>query len=377
MNWGVSDWKNADAYPAYEHRDYLEWWREFTRRRPDYRRLWVERTWYKSQWDLDERKRLSIRMTGDEKYERWFVRAILEEDDYIALGFIMPFMLPPDTCFPEGLLCSSVYTTTQRRWPDVYKGLYNYAKSESHAEILNTLDEYRWVESQRRKAGWVGITFDLNRPIEEQLKLAREALLRWQAAFNGHDENRHARMIKPQCGLWPIYLRVLDAHESSATLAEIATTLWPGQKKRHKVRATLEGCAEAPRQLPTEGARFVPVINRKDRVATVCDPWRDAALWSEINGTSKETEPFSPQHLASGRVRGRRRSRPDRSDHKLNGRAGRVPNSRWDTHADPSRNSVSRHQGRSISETDSRGWKHQPVVGRRIAGVDRTRGGST
>src|SRR5262249_4141283 len=151
----------------------------------------------------------------------------------IALGFIMPFMLPPDTCFPEELLNSRVYTTTQRRWPTVYKDLYNIAVSASHSEILDTLDEYRWVESQRRKPGWGGLPFDLSRPVDEQLKLAREALLRWQASASDElEESLPARGInKPHSGLWPIYLRALDAYESSASLAQIATTLWPGRSK--------------------------------------------------------------------------------------------------------------------------------------------------
>jgi hypothetical protein len=62
----------------------------------------------------------------------------------------------------------------------------------------------------------MAITFRLDRPLRDQLKLAETVLKDWQRHSHGRPIQRRAHLTK-----WPDYLRILDAREDGATWLEI------------------------------------------------------------------------------------------------------------------------------------------------------------
>lgn len=81
------------------------------------------------------------------------------------------------------------------------------------------IHEDRATAKARQKAGIFKMAFDLNRPLEPQLKKAKQDLQRIQKEYAGNlrDKDKRAK--------WPLYLRVLDAKAAQATNRDIAISL--------------------------------------------------------------------------------------------------------------------------------------------------------
>jgi hypothetical protein len=103
----------------------------------------------------------------------------------------------------------------------------------------DTLREF--VEGEKNKAdaarnsGMVTYSFDLSRPLSDQLKKADEYLHRVQNEV-------HGKVIrKPRRAQWSLYLRALDAFDAEASPTEMMKVFWPGdQKERSQAADTLK-----------------------------------------------------------------------------------------------------------------------------------------
>jgi hypothetical protein len=88
------------------------------------------------------------------------------------------------------------------------------------------IDLERRREEYQREAGLRQVTFDLSRPLAEQLVLAEELLSGWQREYHGRKNAR-----KPHLDNWPLFLRAIDARDAGATYAAMVKAFWPGQDK--------------------------------------------------------------------------------------------------------------------------------------------------
>jgi len=197
-DWGVPDWRDASAYPKAETTATREWWWEFTRRRPDYRRLWqgahpLEGETHRYAPDVDE-FRLKFELT-------------LIHDPALALSdWDLKFYRHPKNYSrsPRELLAE--------RW------------SKPGAEKAAAIAEHRGRLAEDE--GHLLYNFDLSHPLGPQLEQAERYLKLVQEELFGKVGPR-----RPRPDNWTNFLRVLDGRDAGASLAEIAVVLWPGQEK--------------------------------------------------------------------------------------------------------------------------------------------------
>lgn len=219
-DWGVPNWRDATAYPA--KLTMLEWWWEFTRRRPDYREAWdaaqvVVRREHRLAHDVDElRLRFELSLVHDParsltnwelmqyRYPRNFLRSPVE-----------PLLEAADHPYAGQLFSEAAQR--QHMAEDSWQRLYN---------------------------------FDLSRPLGPQLKHARQHLISLQMELFGKVPTRRPRHEK-----WRDYLRAIDARDHGATLIQIANGLWPGlgtgnAQKAEKARDTYDAAAQLRDNFP-------------------------------------------------------------------------------------------------------------------------------
>ena len=200
VDWGVPDWREADAYPAVEETTRRVWWWEFLRRRPDYRELWA------AAQESDY---------PDHRYA--------PDVDAFRLQFELSVIYDPRLSFTD-------FELFERRYP------VNAVRFQSAAQVepLPSNHPGHAVEHERRrhsgelaeKRGLVSFTFDLSKPLPAQFARAEFQLHVMQSElFPGVPSPRDRRSE------WPTFLRVIDARDARATFAEISATLWPSQEK--------------------------------------------------------------------------------------------------------------------------------------------------
>jgi hypothetical protein len=98
----------------------------------------------------------------------------------------------------------------------------------------------------RRGGDRLDYRFDITKPLEPQIKNARDSLLRIQAEIHGKKNTPRPRKLS-----WPLFLRALDARDCEATYAEMASTFWPGLRKTEQsARDTYEQAARLRDNFP-------------------------------------------------------------------------------------------------------------------------------
>lgn len=215
-DWGVPDWRDADAYPK-KLAD-LEWWWEFTRRHPDYRKLWQETPAPPLPVEEDVR----------------FVKDVCR----LRLEFQLSRLLDPRRSFSDLRLM-------KERHP------VNYGHEPEHSPILDDPAHVLYQAAvgymnkraaQEKEAGIYHYAFDLSQPLPQQLKLAAASLkLRQERRFQKLNTRR------PSPDLWALYLRALDAKDAEAKPTEMAAVFWPGSQKQRSQAATTLKRARAVR----------------------------------------------------------------------------------------------------------------------------------
>lgn len=205
-DWGVPDWQEGDAYPDPASTPMLEWWWEFTRRRPDYRAAWVASEPvpgrdYRYAADVDEfRLRFELSLIHDP------ARRMTEWE---ALQWRCPrnFMRSPVEPLLDARVRSQVEDT-----------LAETAKARAMAETAK-------AQAMAEAAGHTLYNFDISQPLRPQLE---RAALHLEAV----QKEIHGKVIRrPRTGNWRDFLRVLDARDLNVSYSTVQERLWPGQEK--------------------------------------------------------------------------------------------------------------------------------------------------
>ena len=214
--WGVPDWQDKSAYPAADELDDLEWRWEFLRRNHGYRLDWLRAA--EEFWPCPR--------------ERYFQGA------YDLFGPINPRHSIRNM---PGFAPSTEPKT---------KTLVAY-RSGGRAPFREVLLTTRFAEFWeleriiRRPPHFVDVyvRYDLSRPIEPQAAEIKSLLIQLRReAFS--PEITQARQRQ---SYWPVYLRLLDAADSSASLKEMASILRTGSRNEQNARDLLKA-AEHLRQ---------------------------------------------------------------------------------------------------------------------------------
>lgn len=204
--WGLPDWRDRQSYGGVARWTFNRWRWEFYRRRPDLRAYY------------DGHAAASHRY-----WSRYAGRP----------GFPLAHLRPDEPGFT-----AIVAAAARKRFG--YSALPNPRIGEQPEGVIRP-----WVnDSTLRVAedavpaldpGEFAVLFDLDRPIEAQLDMARE-VLRW------HQEERHGKPLQRRRhpGKWLTYLRVLDAREAGASWAAIASILPSTAQKPQSARDTWE-----------------------------------------------------------------------------------------------------------------------------------------
>lgn len=225
-DWGLPDWSAPESYAQCKNWDDSQWRWEFLRRRPDYR--------------------------SD------FEAALAAQTN--------PLELPPDLTNDDA---NWQLRDGLRAWPFFHKGAQRYALMKffdpvisewvyggpewNSGLILGGFDGQEWTVTND---GWfaaveaehmMALTFDLRRPLKEQITEANATLEQAQFEFLAYgsgapegvsiqDAEYLALRLVPAPKLhrekWSLYLRVLDAREAGASLNEIAEILPKSQSRR-------------------------------------------------------------------------------------------------------------------------------------------------
>jgi hypothetical protein len=222
--WGVPDWRDADAYPAPEELDDLEWRWEFLRRRHGYRLDWL-----RSDTDFHPATR-----------QRYFQE-------------VYDLELPFDPRLSIRALAEGVSASARRGNPDVFSfavsGLVPFRRARL-SQLFATLDEIERIIPEAPTVDDVFVRFDLGEPIKLQLEQIGYLLEKLRAEAYGDDS-----VTKKRRQLWPHYLRLLDAEDAGATWSEMTRVLSKhGQRTQDRARDTL-AAAEALRRDWRHGAR--------------------------------------------------------------------------------------------------------------------------
>ncbi len=215
MDWGVLDWRDANAYPkSGDALTIRQWWWQFTRRNPEYRRLWQERQ--------------PLRQEFSERNIEW-CRAMAANDgcsleieiEHQWSKHLFPGDLPN---LREKFGLTAFLDPRADRVDDLKLRSFQHTEgAPAHVAYFNI----RALEKDQDDENFYLLRFDLKRPIPEQLEAAGKHLIEMQRHASGKAVKWHRDTDK-----WPLFLRALDARDTSekATFEEMAATFWPKEE---------------------------------------------------------------------------------------------------------------------------------------------------
>ncbi|MGE4250866.1 MAG: hypothetical protein AB7F09_15855 [Parvibaculaceae bacterium] len=211
MTWGIPDWRDAAAYPAVKRTTLLQWWWQFTRRRPEYRALWLQFAPRHHEWVERNVEHMKFLAANDgcsvEEKIQWRRNFGIPTDDPFAIRkeFRMSTLANPSLDFSDHDLMHLHYS------------------DGAHGIEFGTFEAVQTFQGDpSRKL----IAFNVGRPIEGQLIAARRLLEEYQKEFVGK-----VLFQRPRKTNWPLFLRAIDARDAGATFQEVAKVLWPNQSK--------------------------------------------------------------------------------------------------------------------------------------------------
>lgn len=213
-DWGLPDWRDGAAYP-HDLTD-RQWWWQFTRRRPDYRGLWLE---HRPSEEM-------ILAAGPD------ARCYPPDRHSLYLNFQLNALLDPRREYSN--LELSCHRRSLNGTAPVSTGVRREALNEALAlfddlgpgYVKQALEEATNQSAAAENAGVMLYSFDLSKPLPDQILAAEKTLEFWQERRFGKLNPR-----RPHDANWSLYLRALDAKEERATFAMMASQFWPGQQK--------------------------------------------------------------------------------------------------------------------------------------------------
>src|SRR5690348_2272148 len=176
-DWGVPNWRDANAYPKPDELTETRWRWEFTRRRNDYREDWLKYS------EETIHRQGGPQLAAFTRDHRQF-RAQMPGTE-AATRYGLPNLPNPALASPRNLWFVP-------RYGEVLSGFA--LPDENHAALL----------------------FDLRAPISPQVSRAEEWLESRQRGHLAHIVARRGSRTK-----WPVYLRVLDAHDAGETFEQM------------------------------------------------------------------------------------------------------------------------------------------------------------
>lgn len=226
--WGVPDWRDANAYPAVESKTLRQWYWEFVRRRHDYREEWLLR------FGAHREHMIDGELTAERlEYELAKIRFFQEPEERLhqfRRTYLLRHVIDP------ALECSDSYLLHAWEGGDAvikYPADTNEMPDDVAISVARSESTMRRVEDANHL---VQCTFDLSRPLGEQLRRAKELLEDEQQYRLGNRINR-----KPHKAEWPLYLRALDAADDGASFGQMASAFWPDlDKSRQSARDKYE-----------------------------------------------------------------------------------------------------------------------------------------
>lgn len=217
--WGLPEWRYAESYGALEYWDENRWRWEFLRRRADYR--------------ADFEAALAAQ---SDPLPLPDVEAPEENPWLIGDGLrAWPFSHPGAQRFGLRQFFDPVISDWGASGPEWDSGI-EHGGEHRREWIVTPNGNYTDVPAEHR----VAISFDLRRPLNAQLAEARAMLQQEQFEYFAYGEGAPDGLAideaeKQAYGMpappkmhrtkWLLYLRVLDAREAGASLAEIAEIL--------------------------------------------------------------------------------------------------------------------------------------------------------
>lgn len=194
INWGVPDWHNDSYYPNDLTTDQWRW--EFLRRNKDYREDWLLHFFSSYQYNLKAYKNVPI----DEGIESW--------EQHFSSTAEMP--------------CSrDKYGINYLLDPSQPSSEINLFAAQSGFLVTHALpDQLAQFSQDNIKL----LAIDLKQPLPEQFKKAKIFLTKIQEEIIDKVPSQRKHTDK-----WPLYLRILDAHDSGDTWAEIGNVILAGR----------------------------------------------------------------------------------------------------------------------------------------------------
>ena len=214
--WGIPDWRDASAYGDVKRWTFYRWRWEFYRRREDLREVFLTIS------EL-EKESPELDFTRDGRPPRGqsghYVYA--STSTFRKFGYRFELPDPSVSAQPEEMLFA-------------YEGFPPRFDIFSIGEAV-TLPE------QRVEANWLQFFFDLDKPLESQLAVAKRHLRHNQKYLHGSLLQRKRHPTK-----WLGYLRTLDAREAGASWREIAE-LHPNTAQTEQTARDIWNAADALR----------------------------------------------------------------------------------------------------------------------------------
>lgn len=198
-DWGLPDWRDPSSYGETSSWSDLRWRWEFLRRRKDLRIDFERYAPRAAALRNDDYLKLGLTELVDQIASEGFTTAPFGGQPYGYIGIPNPRI----SALPDAFLA---FISTER--PS--GGLHPYFAEDGLPAYPDG------VQFSPNQAVWV---FDLDWDLDLQLVMAREQLTKLQA---GREKRR---AVKDHKGKRLTYLRVLDAREAGASLAEIAAIL--------------------------------------------------------------------------------------------------------------------------------------------------------
>ena len=191
---GVPRWRDADAYPSPTTDHQWRW--EFLRRRPDYRRAWVDH--------FDE-----VQARFDLIHAECGLGPDVPRDFYRSVGTSLR-----EVCKPFGVRNIAAPWLAEQlplNWSPTFGS--SIERPTEHARIQSLVERGK----EREAEGIMHLAFDLTRPFDEQIDRVRKH-------FESHQADRLGAVIKParqHKRNWAQYLRAIDARDQGATYEDL------------------------------------------------------------------------------------------------------------------------------------------------------------
>lgn len=224
--WGVPDWCDAAAYPQPDDMPDRLWRWEFIRRMPDYR----------DAWDKASKVEYEIACRMAEKAGRDKTK-ILQPDDLFFVVRIAPLDNPEEF---QDLIKYNIQAFYNPRIavPRLFRNgpsvmnlpVPRYGDEHGGHFLSQPENEYR-SDPVRIRPGWTIVHFDLTEPLDIQLDRAKKRLQQVQESFLEEvglgftDCLKQKSARRQRKGMWPLYLRVLDARDTGASYEVIGRKL--------------------------------------------------------------------------------------------------------------------------------------------------------